>query len=76
MTFKCREDCSECCTSCIFLLGGLCLIYEYRPSICRNFGESESIPCIYMTPDGERRTKEDEERIRQHWQALKQQIAV
>lgn len=46
-----------CC--CFLTKDNRCAIYDYRPRICRIYGESPNLPCPYYKPDGSPRTLEE-----------------
>ena len=54
------EDCR-----CPFLNGAtrLCEIYEFRPDVCRLFGDNDKLPCAYFKRSGNRRSEASETKI-------------
>ena len=40
-----------------------CAIYEDRPEVCKQFGETKQIPCPYLKPNGNPRSQADKKKI-------------
>lgn len=36
-----------------------CLIYEDRPTICRDYGTTDELPCPFLLPNGCKRSRQD-----------------
>lgn len=36
-----------------------CLIYEDRPTICRDYGTTDDLPCPFLLPNGCKRSRQD-----------------
>ena len=49
---------------CVFLFpDNTCAIYEYRPEMCRRFGDPDFCECPRVTPDGKLRSESEFKRI-------------
>ena len=44
-----------------FLKDNKCKIYKDRPIVCRRYGLHEDLPCVYVTPQGWKRTPFEQE---------------
>jgi len=49
--------------ACVFLSNHHCLIYENRPSICRDYGQVDGLPCPFIKRNGNKRSPAQAKRI-------------
>lgn len=59
---------------CPFLIEKICAVYEERPPICKDFGQTSELPCPFVKPDGTIRNDVEKQAIIDYWDALAKKL--
>jgi Fe-S-cluster containining protein len=62
--------------TCPFLQNGKCVVYDDRPKVCRQYGTTKNMPCIYKNAKGMDRSEAEQKRIRNEWEEKKTKMLL